>query len=246
MGSAVDESAAGRELQALAAKVSITDDETVQKEAAALLKLLPDLATHPDAPYFRVIFQLALDALGDPTKTTFVKELREDLEKKTRIYKAPFRAMTRTAPSTWTIVGLIVFIYGSIIPVGVLASYGVRLGDELVLVPTLGALGGLVSILARLPKLMEEERPNPVSSFFNGFSKPLIGAAFALFLYLLIQSQILAIDLARYDTPELFLALAFLAGFSERLVPDLARRTEEMVGSAAYGSNTHDDKGGNT
>jgi hypothetical protein len=114
------------------------------------------------------------------------------------------------------------------------------LAHQLVLVPALGALGGTVSVLARIPRLMEETKPNPVSSFFNGFSKPLIGAAFALFLYLLIQSQLLAIDLDRYDEKELFLALAFLAGFSERLIPDLVRRTEETV-STGFGTETDGD-----
>lgn len=248
MSTSEDTSALPAELRALAQQVSVSDDEKVQKEAAAVLKLLPDLATHPEAPYFQVSFRLALEALGaDPPKTVLAKRLRKDLEEKTRSYKAPLRAMTRTAPATWTIVGLGVFIYFVTFPIFLLALSGVSVpDDELVLVPALGALGGTVSILARIPRLMEEARPNPVSSFFNGFSKPLIGAAFALFLYLIIQSRLLAFDLDRYSAKELFLALGFLAGFSERLIPDLVRRTETMVSSTAYRGDTHGDERTNT
>ena len=249
MSTSEDTSALPAELRALAQQVSVSDDEKVQKEAAAVLKLLPDLATHPEAPYFQVSFRLALEALGaDPPKTVLAKRLRKDLEEKTRSYKAPLRAMTRNAPSTWTIVGLGALIYFLTPPIFLFALTGgvSALDDELVLVPALGALGGTVSILARIPRLMEEARPNPVSSFFNGFSKPLIGAAFALFLYLIIQSRLLAFDLDRYSAKELFLALGFLAGFSERLIPDLVRRTETMVSSTAYRGDTHGDERTNT
>jgi hypothetical protein len=69
--------------------------------------------------------------------------------------------------------------------------------------------------------------------FCTGLTKPLVGAASAVFLYVLVTSGIVAIDLTQYDDTAFFASVAFVAGFSERLLPDLAKRAEAVLTVAA-------------
>ncbi|MCL1587397.1 MAG: hypothetical protein M3092_03190 [Actinomycetia bacterium] len=126
----------------------------------------------------------------------------------------------------------------------------------------LGVIGGFVSIQQRLKKLSDEDLAHLDSSWVHIIIPPFFGGIFALLFYIFVLSGIL--EGAMFPTfviPEFskpptsediqkllletypasgqdFARLAiwsFLAGFSERLVPDILKRT------AGKGSESDDD-----
>jgi hypothetical protein len=102
-----------------------------------------------------------------------------------------------------------------------------------------GTLGGGVSLLARLqdfdnPK--NQKYDDDFLPFAIGLTKPILGGSFAFFILLILNSNIFPIEI-RGKTEDNgngiylygLLAMAFVAGFSERLVPDLISQVEKKV-----------------
>ena len=102
-----------------------------------------------------------------------------------------------------------------------------------------GTLGGGVSLLARLqdfdnPK--NQKYDDDFLPFAIGLTKPILGGSFAFFILLILNSNIFPIDIRRSTEDKgndtyLYglLAMAFVAGFSERLIPDLISQVEKKV-----------------
>ncbi|MFM8309309.1 MAG: hypothetical protein ACKN87_20340, partial [Microcystis aeruginosa] len=102
-----------------------------------------------------------------------------------------------------------------------------------------GTLGGGVSLLTRL-----QDFDNPKNQKYDddllplliGLTKPILGGSFAFFIMLILQSNIFPIQI-RSSTEDKgndtylygLLAMAFVAGFSERLIPDLISQVEKKV-----------------
>jgi len=102
-----------------------------------------------------------------------------------------------------------------------------------------GTLGGGVSLLTRL-----QDFDNPKNQKYDddllplliGLTKPILGGSFAFFILLILNSNIFPIDIRRSTEDKgndtyLYglLAMAFVAGFSERLIPDLISQVEKKV-----------------
>ena len=100
-----------------------------------------------------------------------------------------------------------------------------------------GTLGGGVSLLTRL-----QDFDNPKNQKYDddllplliGLTKPILGGSFAFFIMLILQSNIFPIQIRsgngdKGNDTYLLLAMAFVAGFSERLIPDLINQVEKKV-----------------
>ena len=109
----------------------------------------------------------------------------------------------------------------------------------LILILMTGTLGGAVSLLTRL-----QDFDNPKNQKYDddllplsiGLTKPILGGSFAFFILLILNSNIFPIDIRRSTEDKgndtyLYglLAMAFVAGFSERLIPDLISQVEKKV-----------------
>ncbi|MEO0867261.1 MAG: hypothetical protein AAFY17_02210 [Cyanobacteria bacterium J06642_11] len=110
------------------------------------------------------------------------------------------------------------------------------------LVLAAGALGSIVSVMLRSRKLENRNRSQSMLPFFIGFFKPVVGTAFSLLAVALIESEVVIVSgfsPSEADTQSkyLYFAIAFIAGFSEVLVPDFLARTEKTM-SASEGNNT--------
>jgi hypothetical protein len=103
-----------------------------------------------------------------------------------------------------------------------------------------GALGSIVSILIRLEQYRDTYYKGSSEPILVGFAKPLIGTAFGLFLFTMINSNILPVikvPIPDGSTPQrnsdiryyFFFSVAFLIGFSERLAKDIIERTEDTL-----------------
>jgi hypothetical protein len=128
-------------------------------------------------------------------------------------------------PATRMMVGVAVLSY--FFAFGWLLAGGTILGLDIqsLLGPAVfGWLGSVASMVTRINSFRTVENPITV-----GATRPLLGAAFGIFSYLALQSGIVTIGGAD-PNPELFIAVAFVAGFSERFVPDLISSVEEVAG----------------
>ncbi|MBD2289142.1 hypothetical protein H6F92_10135 [Microcystis wesenbergii FACHB-1317] len=109
----------------------------------------------------------------------------------------------------------------------------------IILIWMTGTLGGGVSLLTRL-----QDFDNPKNQKYDddllplliGLTKPILGGSFAFFILLILNSNIFPIDIRRSTEDNgndtyLYglLAMAFVAGFSERLIPDLISQVEKKV-----------------
>ena len=95
-----------------------------------------------------------------------------------------------------------------------------------------GGLGSIVSVMIRLRSLDSQSRSQSVIPFFTGFFKPFIGTAFSLFVIALLEAKVVVIPAFELDSDlkkYLYFVVAFTAGFSEVLVPDLLSKTERSI-----------------
>ena len=87
-----------------------------------------------------------------------------------------------------------------------------------------GALGSFVSVIVRANQFINKHQQ--LDLFFVGFFRPIVGMAFACFLVAILESgifsSVLSISAVKPDRMiYLYVAIAFVAGFSERLIKDL-------------------------
>ncbi len=114
------------------------------------------------------------------------------------------------------------------------ALFSSREWQYIQLVLAAGGLGSIVSVMLRSRKLENRNRSQSVIPFFIGFFKPVVGTAFSLLAVSLIQSEVVVVSGfnpsdAEAQSKYLYFAIAFIAGFSEVLVPDFLARTEKSM-----------------
>ncbi|BAY82433.1 hypothetical protein NIES267_19130 [Calothrix parasitica NIES-267] len=98
---------------------------------------------------------------------------------------------------------------------------------------SMGALGSAVSIIVRYNKFIEQSKEGESDLFFTGFFRPIVGMSFAIFAVELIESGVFSgiftITKQQSRTVYLYMSIAFIAGFSERLVEDVVIKTENTL-----------------
>jgi hypothetical protein len=106
--------------------------------------------------------------------------------------------------------------------------------DLMVPVILLAALGSLVSLFVRLDQFANVRVNDPFLTFCTGFFKPYIGIGFALFVFAVFKSGVIAVGGTRLDEidPYTYWALGFLCGFSERFASDFVARAENQLAVA--------------
>ncbi|MBW4665420.1 MAG: hypothetical protein KME01_14675 [Chroococcus sp. CMT-3BRIN-NPC107] len=105
-----------------------------------------------------------------------------------------------------------------------------------ILAITAGTLGSVVSILTRIEDFQDRKYKDRLMPFFIGAFKPVIGAAFGVFLLAIFSSDIIVLNPTSNKNESskryLIFTLAFVAGFSERLAKDIILRTEDAVAAS--------------
>ncbi len=103
----------------------------------------------------------------------------------------------------------------------------------LILAGSAGFLGSIVSILTRIKEFENERYADAVLPIYIGAFKPLIGSTFGILVFTLISSSILPLkfDEGRKEIQVWYAlyTIAFVAGFSERLVKDIISQAENKV-----------------
>jgi hypothetical protein len=114
----------------------------------------------------------------------------------------------------------------SVMPIGAFAA--LMLG---------GFLGSAVSIAMKTESVPDHAAIDPAQIYLSTVVRPLIGSLFGLLLFCVLKLGIIKIvNWSLPDDPDLFSyacwLIGFISGFSERLVPDVIRRTETTLGGA--------------
>lgn len=98
---------------------------------------------------------------------------------------------------------------------------------------SMGALGSAISVIVRSNKFIEQNKEGQSDLFFTGFFRPFVGMSFAIFAVALIESGIFSgiFRIAERENRNvyLYMTIAFIAGFSERLVEDVVIKTENTL-----------------
>jgi hypothetical protein len=98
------------------------------------------------------------------------------------------------------------------------------------LVGLFGGLGSVASIATRSQELNSGPEPvRPAGLFIVGLTKPIIGIIFALFVGAVIQAEFLPLKPSDGVKPFFLIAIAFIAGFSERFASDVATRIQGSI-----------------
>lgn len=109
---------------------------------------------------------------------------------------------------------------------------------------SMGALGSAISVIVRANKFIETGKEGQSDLFFTGFFRPIVGMSFAIFAVALIESGVFSgifrIAERQNRNVYLYMAIAFVAGFSERLVEDVVLRTEHTLTGFSSRSNKSD------
>ena len=212
-------------------------DDVIQGELAALTNLLPLLAKADDS-ILNAQAQIAAEALLAPEPNidlakAVTKRLGERLRARTGLFGSAVRQGT---PAVRVVLGLGLLLYVglplSFATFPFLSKYDTVLGIDiqlLGLVAFAGGLGSIVSIMVRLHQFSSIPAPDPAILFFTGLFKPIVGTAFALFIFAILSSGLLPVTIQPEKAKYFFAALSFIAGFSERFAQDVVSKTEMAV-----------------
>jgi hypothetical protein len=206
-----------------------TQDGALDAQFCRLVGLLPELKATKDRGLVReariIAGCLGREDIQPPTAKLIISGLVQRLR--------PFSGL----PAGHVMLGILMFL-GALLAVDLLLSYlwqasawhveepGKNAGFYLfnvspwliIAIATAGGLGSIVSLLTRIHTFSALAGTDRRLLWIMGAVRPIIGIAFALFIFSVMQAQILPFDFPEGPKANFeYVAFAFIAGFSERL-----------------------------
>lgn len=212
----------------------------LQGEIARLISMLPDLAKVNDSILECSASIAATSLLCENPNIELAQKIGDGLETRLKIDLENLNANQRKrilkSPIVTVVIGLATFLY-CVIPIAIfiitqLPKPETILGvntEILQLVALSGAMGSIVSILIRLDDFSKAIKTDRAVLFFTGFFKPIVGIAFALFVFSILSSGLIPVVIATEKAKYFFAALSFVSGFSERFAQDVILKTEAAI-----------------
>jgi hypothetical protein len=215
----------------------------VQSEIGRLVNLLkplqefrPPRAGKPDLrPYMWNLMDTSLTCLLVPKPNLIVaRDTRRELEDIVLRRNALTRSFFSFPPASKVLLGLLTSLTVIICIATAwhtLSNATVVLGlrlEHLVLAMVFGCVGSVISILVRISSFNRREEDNSSTLFFIGCFRPIIGMGFAWFVYCMIRSRLLPLEVHPVHENNFFVVTAFLSGFSERFGADIIARAENV------------------
>jgi hypothetical protein len=215
----------------------------IQRELAHLLALLPHVAGSGDHLLIGSVRLALASLLGSHPNVVFARDTRLHVAQRLGIYPSlRWALMSSPIPAVRVMTGLLIVV-ALAIPLAALTVFLLRAHlehlnsptldlDDFILFGIIGAAGSVVSIMVRIDEF-NRWPPDPSILFFTGLFKPVIGFFFAIFVVLVLNSGIVQVGIAEERQVYFFLAISFIAGFSERFARDIATQTEAFFQGAA-------------
>ncbi len=94
-------------------------------------------------------------------------------------------------------------------------------------ISTFGSLGGLISILSKIPKLELDINGSNFLQVVDGFSRIFLSMVSSVIIFVLIKSDIVLGALNDIPNNDIFYAFAIISGFSEKFIPDIIKSIEK-------------------
>lgn len=174
--------------------------------------------------------RVANDRLND--SVAFVEERRKEID--TKVRDIGLQTDRRVAQQSY----LLGMFPGLALIAAILVPVAVYTKISLAIVATIsaGSIGAILSVLIRTTRaqvansLDIDYQVGKRLIFFAGLFRPIVGALLAAALYVLISAGIIPLKIPGPPEGEYFFtAIAFLAGFSERLAQDALVRTSRAT-----------------
>lgn len=215
-------------------------EEPIQNELAQLINMMPDIKKSAD-PQLIGATEVAISALLlEQPNIELATEIRKDIQRRVRPTDTLFtRMMVKfggKSPSNMVIIGLGFLLY---LAFPFAMSYGPSIvaqkeilgidASMLLLVGLAGASGSIVSIMVRIQDFTPMTDVDPSVLFLTGFFKPVVGMFFALFIFAALSSGLIPVTIELGKERYFFIALSFVAGFSERFARDIVTKTEQKI-----------------
>jgi hypothetical protein len=202
---------------------------TLDTHFCQLVGLLPELRNVKDRVLVREAKIVAACLSRDDIKAPTAQQIVNGLASRLR----PFSGL----PAAHVMLGILMF-FGALAAIDVALSYlwqtsSWNLEDMtkysgfyifnvspwlIIAVATAGGLGSIVSMLTRIQSFSALAGTDRRLLWMIGAMRPVIGIAFALFIFSVLQAQILPFSFPEGPKANFeYVALAFIAGFSERL-----------------------------
>jgi len=209
-------------------------EESVQIELAGLVSLLPDVDELAD-PHSVGVVEIAISALlkSEPDLPLALQIHCQILKRIRRSRNLLVVIFVTGTPAGRLVLGLISFLF---IAIPLITAFILSLPTlstipdfnipALLLVALSGASGSIVSIMTRIANFNYVTYYDSSAFFFTGFFKPFIGLFFALFVASVLKAEIIPMEFQRVNEIYFFIALSFVAGFSERFAQDLVSKVE--------------------
>ena len=218
----------------------------VQEEMARLLALRPRVAEELGPTAVQTV-DLGLTALMvEQPNLAFVRGIRRRVASALADQLYPLRPLPilrSSSPSMQVVLGLGLMLltahglstfFHMVMTNEQTVLFGLPLRTML-LVGLCGTIGSSVSMLTRLGDFEKQRGVSRTSMLMLGFFKPVVGMYCALFCFALMKSGLLPLQAKSPDSElYLYMAVCFLAGFSERFAQDVFSRAEQALSPAAH------------
>jgi hypothetical protein len=237
------ESLTAKVAERLAQKIGTADTAAlapeVQDELGKLIGLLARARQPLDANLLAVADITATSLLSATPNLTLARSARKAIERQLGFRVNFFNAVFNPRSSVgMVVVGLLMllalsaplFIFAAVSWGGRTQVFGIE-ESMLRMVAFCGLIGSIVSIMVRIGQFSAMEERDPSVLYLTGLFKPVVGSAFAVFVYLLLNAGVANIGVEPGKERFFSGALAFVSGFSERLAQDLTTRVEQVVGA---------------
>jgi hypothetical protein len=226
----------------ISAHLEVCKDIGVQKQLAKMVMLLPEIEAVGCGTLLSCLEVGVNSLLRTAPEQEVAAEITKSIEERLGVLRNPVAGLRRgSSPAAKVALGMVLdlLVIGVVILVAYLSGLSriVGAGSDVSLLPAvcfLGALGSFVSIMVRINEFAKLEKTDASVLLLTGIFKPVVGASFALFTFLILLSTGTFLQSPTHQGIGFVLAIAFLAGFGERFAQDVASRAEKAFGQIAF------------
>lgn len=222
-------------------KLDTKINDNVQDKVVSLLFCLNKLDLSKDSYYIKITVLAIEGLLIEEPNLIFAGEVHRILMDYIRpVYTSTpslILKIFQVSPAGSVVLGMAILFY-IVIPISFslfrreMPSSILGISTNLLLVVIIfGFIGSIVSIMSRIQDFSKDIDTDSTTLILIGLFKPIVGTSFALFIFGILKSGLIPININVETEVYFFIALSFIAGFSERFAKDIISKTESQISS---------------